>query len=295
VTAELVQRACTLPEQAGRSLSVWDCQELARQMVAEGVVSAISAETVRRILDRLELKPWRVHYWLTPKRPRDAAFYTTVEALGDLYTRVLAPGEVVLSVDEKTSLQPRPRAHPTRPARGKRPVQIEHEYRRDGATHLFAAFDTRSGRVYGQCHRRKRAAEFLAFLAHLDTQLAPEITRIHLVLDNLRTHKTAEVWAWLAAHPRFELHFTPVHCSWLNQVEQWFGILQRKRLRIAALASLADLEARLDQFIAEWNAHAHPFRWTTASFAKVLADQPQKEGPAAPVVIDPARPLPAAA
>jgi transposase len=295
VTAELVQRACTLPDQAGRSLSVWDCRELARQLVADGVVAAISAETVRRRLGRLALKPWRVHYWLTPKRPRDAAFYAIVKELCDLYTRRLVPGEVVLSVDEKTSLQPRPRCHPNRPAQRKRPVQIEHEYRRDGATHLFAAFDTRRGRVVGQCHRRKRAAEFLAFLDYLDEQLGPAFTRIHLVLDNLRTHKTQAVQAWLAAHPRFALHFTPVHCSWLNQVEQWFGLLQRKRLRLADFASLDDLEAKVDQFVVEWNAHAHPFRWTTASFAKVLPDQPQEEPPAAPVVIDPAPPLPAAA
>jgi hypothetical protein len=281
VTAELVQRACTLPTQAGRALSVWDCRELARQLVADGIVSTISAETVRRRLGRLALKPWRVHYWLTPKRPRDAAFYTTVKRLCDLYTRVLAPGEVVLSVDEKTSLQPRPRAHPTRPARAKAPVLVEHEYRRDGACHLFAAFDTRSGHVSGQCRRRKRAAEFLAFLAELDAQFGPEITRIHLVLDNLRTHKTADVQTWLAAHPRFEVHFTPVHCSWLNQVEQWFGILQRKRLRIADFATLAALEEELLAFVTEWNVHAHPFRWTTASFAKVLANQPAATEPLA--------------
>ncbi len=143
--------------------------------------------------------------------------------------------------------------------------------RRDGALNLFAAFDTRSGQVYGQGHRRKRTAEFVAFLAFLDGQFGPEITCLHLVLDNLRTHKTKAVQAWLADHPRFVLHFTPVHCSWLNQVEQWFGLLQRKRLRIVDFASWADLERKLRQFIAEWNEHAHPFRWTTASFAKVLA------------------------
>jgi len=295
VTAAAVQRACALPDQAGRSLSLWDCRELARQLVAEGVVAAISAETVRRLLDRLALKPWRYHYWLTPKQPRDAAFYDTVEELCDLYTRPLAPDERVLSVDEKTSLQPRPRLHPTRPPRAKSPALVEHEYRRDGALNLFAAFDTRSGRVSGQCHRRKRAAEFVAFLEHLDAQVGPEITRVHLVLDNLRTHKTKAVQAWQAAHPRFVLHFTPVHCSWLNQVEQWFGILPRKRLRIAAFASLADLHGKLLRFIAEWNEQAHPFRWTTASFAKVLAGRPAAVPPVTLVVPDPDPALPEAA
>jgi DDE superfamily endonuclease len=295
VTAEAVQRACALPDQAGRSLALWDCRELARQLVADGVVAAISAETVRRLLARLALKPWRFHYWLTPKAPRDAAFYAIVGELCDLYTRSLTPDEVVLSVDEKTSLQPRPRPHPTRPPRAKAPALVEHEYRRDGALNLFAAFDTRSGQVYGQCHRRKRAAEFVAFLDDLDAQLDPAVTRVHLVLDNLRTHKTKAVQAWLAAHPRFLLHFTPVHCSWLNQVEQWFGLLQRKRLRIAAFASWADLERKLLRFMAEWNAHAHPFRWTTASFAKVLAGRPEAAQPVELVVPEPVPALPKAA
>jgi transposase len=295
VTAAAVQLACALPERVGRSLSLWDCRELARQLVADGVVTAISVETVRRLPDRLDLKPWRYHYWLTPKAPRDAAFYATVEALCDLYTRPLAPEEVVLSVDEKTSLQPRPRVHPTRPPRAKTPALVEHEYRRDGALNLFAAFDTRGGRVYGQCYRRKRTTEFVTFLEHLDAQLDPAITRVHLVLDNLRTHKTKAVEAWLANHPRFVLHFTPVHCSWLNQVEQWFGLLQRKRLRIVDFASLEDLHRHLRRFIAEWNAHAHPFRWTTASFAKVLAGRPAAAEPITLVVPNAVPALPEAA
>jgi transposase len=295
VTAAAVQLACALPDRIGRSLALWDCRELARQLVADGVVAAISAETVRRLLDRLDLKPWRFHSWLTPKAPRDAAFYATVQELCDLDTRPLAPEEVVLSVDEKTSLQPPPRLHPTRPPRAKTPALVEHEYRRDGALNLFAAFDTRSGRVVGQGHRRKRAAEFVAFLEHLDAHLAPAITRVHLVLDNLRTHKTQAVRAWLAAHPRFVLHFTPVHCSWLNQVEQWFGLLQRKRLRIADFASWADLDRKLLRFIAEWNEYAHPFRWTTASFATVLAGRPESVPPVTLVVPDAVPALPEAA
>ena len=290
-----MQRVCALPDQAGRSLALWDCRELARQLVADGVVAAISAETVRRLLERLDLRPWRYHYWLTPKAPRDAAFDAIVEEVCDLYTRPLAPDELVLSVDEKTSVQPRPRPHPTRPPRAKAPALVEHEYRRDGALNLFAAFDTRSGRVYGQCHRRKRAAEFVAFLAFLDAQLGPAATRVHLVLDHLRTHKTGAVQAWLAAHPRFVLHFTPVHCSWLNQVEQWFGLLQRKRLKIADFASRDDLQRKVLGLITEWNEHAHPFRWTTASFAKVLAGRPEVTPPVALVVPDAATPLPEAA
>jgi hypothetical protein len=280
VAVHTVALACTLPDEAGRSLSQWDCPELARQLVADGVVTAISRETVRRILAGHALKPWRHHLWLHPKVPRDVAFFACVAALCLLLTRPLAPDEVVLSVDEKTSLQPPPRLAPTRPAQPKQPVQVEHEYRRDGALHLFAAFDSRTGRVIGQCHRRKRAAEFLAFLAHLDGQYGPEITHIHLLLDNLATHKTHAVRDWLAAHPRFVVHFTPVHCSWLNPVEQWFSLLQRKRLRIADFASLDDLHLKLRRFIGQWNARAHPFAWQRTSVAKVMAKAPAEFLPA---------------
>jgi transposase len=109
-------------------------------------------------------------------------------------------------------------------------------------------------------------------LEHLDAEIPAPIKTIHLVCDNARAHHGQQVCEWLNSHPRFVVHFTPVHCSWLNQVEQWFSILQRKRLRIVDFASTADLQAKLAQFIAEWNEVAHPFKWTTKSVAKVMAD-----------------------
>lgn len=261
MTAHLVQSACALPDQRGRSLSLWDCQELARHVVAAGVVDRISAETVRRRLAAHALKPWRFHDWLTPTQPRDGAFAPIVQELCDLYPRPLTSAGVVLGVDEKTSIQPRPRAK-TPAAVERAGAGVEGGEEVEGAVPPILVLD-------GQCHRRKRAAEFIAFLRFLDEHLDVAVTQVHLVRDNLRTHKTQ---AWLAAHPRFVLHFTPVHCSWLNQVEQWFALLTRKRLRLAAFASLDDLHLKLRRFISEWNTQAHPFRWTTASFAKVLAN-----------------------
>jgi transposase len=273
----VVRLACERPDPLGRSLSQWDCTELARQLIAEGIVEDISAATVRRILTAHQLKPWRHHVWLYPKRPREAAFYVTVSALIALYTRPLRADEIVLAVDEKTSLQPRPRLAPTRPAQPQhRPNRHEHEYKRAGALNLFAAFDTRSGHVYGQCYARKRQQEFIAFLEQLDREIAEDITTIHLVCDNVSTHHGREVCQWFVKHPRFVVHFTPVHCSWMNQVEQWFSILQRKRLRIVDFASKEDLHAKLMQFIVEWNEHAHPFNWSTQSVAKVMAAAPSK-------------------
>jgi transposase len=275
VAIHVVRLACERPDLLGRSLSQWDCTELARQLIAEGIVANISAATVRRILAAHQLKPWRQHVWLYPKQPRDAAFYATVSELIALYTRPLGPDELVLSVDEKTSLQPRPRQHPTQPAQPKNvPTRCEHEYKRAGALNLFAAFDTRSGKVYGQCYERKRQRECIAFLETLEAEIDERIRTIHLVCDNVSTHHGKEVRQWLAKHSRFVLHFTPVHCSWMNQVEQWFSILQRKRLRIVDFESKDHLRAKLDQFIKEWNQHAHPFNWSTKSVAKIMAAAP---------------------
>jgi hypothetical protein len=271
VALHVIDRACALPEQVGCSLSQWDCTELARQLVTEGIVAAISPQTIQRILARCRLKPWRSHYWLHPRTPRDAAFVQCVHDLADLYTRPLAPGELVLCLDEMTSIQPRHRRAPTRPARPGDPVQVEHEYERDGALQLFAAFDTRSGEVYAGQFRRKRQVECIRFLAHLDRLIPATVTTIHLIGDNVSVHHGKAVRAWLADHPRFRFHFLPVHCSWMNQVEQWFSILRRKRLRNVNFADLADLAAKITAFIDHWNATAHPFRWTTASFDKVLA------------------------
>jgi transposase len=272
VAVHLVKMACERPDTIGRSLSQWDCTELARLLEHEGIVDSISPETVRRILAHHKLKPWRHHLWLSPRTPRDAEFCARVSSIVDLYTRPLRDHERVLCVDEKTSLQPRSRLHTTRPAKPGVPNRVEHEYRRSGALNLLAAFDTRTGHVYGQCHARKRQHEFIAFLAHIDASIPTKITTIHIICDNARAHHGQDVRRWLISHPRFVMHFTPVHCSWLNQVEQWFSILQRKRLRIVDFASVGDLQAKLEQFMAEWNEVAHPFNWTTKSVAKVMAD-----------------------
>jgi hypothetical protein len=272
VAVHLVKLACERPDKLGRSLSQWDCTELARQLERDGIVEHISAETVRRILTHHKLKPWRHHLWLSPHTPRDAEFCARVADIVNLYTRSLQDDEMVLCLDEKTSLQPRPRLHATRPAKPGLPNLVEHEYRRVGALNLLAAFETRTGRVYGQCYGRKRQRELIAFLAHLEAEIPAAIQTIHIVCDNARAHHGKEVRRWLTSHPRFVVHFTPVHCSWLNQVEQWFSILQRKRLRIVDAASTADLQAKLMQFIVDWNTVAHPFHWTTKSVAKVMAD-----------------------
>lgn len=272
VAAHLIKLACELPDAAGRSLSLWTCAELARSLVRDGVVDTISPQSVQRILYSKRLKPWRVHYWLSPKTPRDEAFRAKVLELCDLYTRPLLSHERVLCLDEMTSLQPRTRTVATLPAQpGLVPVHLEHEYERKGAVNLFASFDTRSGEVIGLCRRRKRQVEFIELLEEIDRKTPASVTLIHLVCDNVSVHHGKRVRAWLESHPRFKMHFTPVHCSWMNQVEQWFSILRRKRLAAPNFADIAALEQAVLSFIAEWNELAHPFKWTKKSFEKVLA------------------------
>jgi transposase len=267
--------ACERPDPLGRSLSQGDCTELARQLVAEGVVEDLSAATIRRMLAAHHRKPWRHPGWLHPKGPRDAIVDATSAERIDLYTRPLAEDELVRSVAEKTSLPPRPRLSPTRPAQPRHlPRQDEHAYTRAGALTLFAAVETRSGHVYGKCCERKRQQEFIAFLAQLDWEIAAHVRTMHLVCDHVSTHHGKEVNRWLAKPPRCVVHFTPVHCSWLNHVEQWCSILQRKRLRVVDLTSKDHLRAKLEQCIHDWHQQAHPFNWSTKSVAKVMAEAP---------------------
>ena len=274
--------ACERPDPRGRSLSVWDCEQIARQLIRDKLVETISRETVRLRLARNRLKPWRYKMWLSAKVVRDAAFAARVQAICDLYTRPLAEDERVLCIDENTNLQPRPRLSKTLAAMPDCPVRVEHEYQRAGALNLFAAFDTRTGQVYGSLADRKRQAEFIDFLDQLDARIHASVRIVHVILDNLRMHTGKQVREWLRQHPRFIWHHPPVHCSWMNQVEQWFSILKRQRLRIVDFDSKAHLKDRILTFIAQWNERAHPFRWTKRSFEKILAkcSQNQAETPA---------------
>ena len=126
----------------------------------------------------------------------------------------------------------------------------------------------------GPCHPRKRQQEFIAFLEQLDAESAQPVTTIHLVCDTVRTHHGKEVRKWLAKHLRFILHFTPVHCSWMKQVEPWFSSLQRQRLRIADFDSKEPLQATIEQGMGEWNQPAPPCNWSAKSVAKVMAEVP---------------------
>ncbi|HML04527.1 MAG TPA: IS630 family transposase [Methanobacterium sp.] len=271
VAIHIIKIACEMPKLRNRSLDKWDCKEIADELVRTGVVDNISSETVRRILNNQKLKPWKHHMWLSEKEksPRDYEFCKRIREIIDIYFRQLELNECALSIDENTSIQARKRISELKAACPGKPVLCEHEYERKGALNLIAAFDTRTGVVYGKCYARKRQLEFINFLEYLDSQIPKEIIKIHVICDNVSTHKGKKVKKWLEANSRFVFHFTPVHCSWMNQIEQWFGILKRKRLTISHFDSKADLKNKLYSFISQWNEHAHPFKWNEKTRIKL--------------------------
>jgi hypothetical protein len=266
----VVKIACERPDDAGRSLSQWDCTEIARQPARDGVVPSISAATVRQVLLHRRPKPWRQKMWPPPKVPRDAAVAARVQGTCDLDTRPLGPGEAVLCADEMTGLQPRPRESKTLATRRGQPTRVGHEYGRCGALDLLAAFDARTGKVSAMTARKRRTG-LIALLGQLDRETPAPVGAIHIALDNVRMHKGEQVQAWLAKHPRFVFHHPPVHWSRVDQVEQWSGIVERERLRIADLADKGRLAERLMAFVREWSEIAHPANWTSKSVAKVMA------------------------
>ena len=141
------------------------------------------------------------------------------------------------------------------------PEKRTHDYVRNGTTSLFAAFNIADGTVISSLHRRHRSIEFKKFLAKIDASVPADLA-VHLICDNYGTHKTAAVKTWLAAHPRFQIHFTPTYSSWLNQVERFFGFVTEDLLQRSHHDSVQQLEADIRSWIKDWNTHPKPFIWT---------------------------------
>jgi transposase len=245
-TARIV--ALTLkPPPAG--VTHWSSRDLAEYV-------GVSHMTVHRI--------WRAHA-LQPHRVETFKFSTDPDAETKIYDVVglyLRPptNAVVLSVDEKTQIQALSRTQPLLPMRPGLPARRTHDYRRNGLTSLYAAFNITSGEVVGACHPRHTAVEFLEFLQ----VVARRYPRgdLHVILDNSSTHSTPAVRDWLVAHPRVQFHFTPTGASWLNLVEVWFSILTRKSVRRGSFDTVRALVTHIRRYIETWNDHPKPFVWT---------------------------------
>jgi transposase len=218
--------------------------------------TGMSQSAVSRIWRAFGLKP---HLVETFKLSPDPLFVEKVRDIVGLYVN---PPEaaLVLCVDEKTQIQALDRTSPVLPLRPGLPERRTHDYLRGGTTNLYAALDVASGHVIADMTERHRAVEFRRFL-NLINRSVPQDLDIHLVVDNVSTHKTPEIQRWLLRHPRFHLHFTPTYSSWINLVERWFAELTNKWLRRGTHRSTKELESAIEHWIGRWNEEPKPFVW----------------------------------
>jgi transposase len=216
----------------------------------------VGVSVVHRVLAAESIKPHRFRYW---KSSTDPEFEPKMLAVIGLYLNPPA-NAVVLSVDEKTSIQALDRTQPRLPMKPHRIERLSHEYKRNGTASLLAALEVHSGQVQGQSIRRNNSETFIRFLRRL-LQAYPD-KDLYVVLDNGSSHRSKKTLAWVAKNKRLHLKFTPTHASWLNQIEIWFGILTRKVVRRGIFKSREELVAKLMDFIEAYNKQARPFEWT---------------------------------
>jgi hypothetical protein len=291
--ATVVALACELPAQRAQPLSRYSTGDLARLIAEHPAAPPLSRSTIGRILARHVLKPWRYRSWLYP---RDPDFAAKAGRVLDLYAGVwegqpLGPDDAVLSADEKTSIQARGRCHPGTPPGPGAGQRVEHEYARGGALAYLAAWDVRAGGVIGRCEATTGKA---AFGRLVDQVMAAEpyrsAKRVFWIVDNGSSHRGAAAAAALQErYPQVILVHLPIHASWLNQIEIYFSIIQRKVLTPNDFANLAAVAERLRAYAALSNDTAVPFDWrfTRADLEARLAELP--------VALPIAGPLPVAA
>lgn len=258
--------------------SQWSHAMIAAHLGGRGLV--ISPATVGRVLAEARVRPHKVRGWLN--RAGDPSFWIRAGAVCRLYLNP-PPGTVLLSIDEKTGIQAKSRKHPQIPAVPGRDARREFEYVRHGTISIIAAMNVTTGQVIAERINRNDSATFTGFLAMLSQMIPPHL-RIHLIMDNGSSHTSAVTRAWLAAHPRFAVTYTPKHASWLNMIEQWFGVLARRLLRRGDFTSRDHLEAQITTFTIRYNKHARPYRWNydaDADHARYLERHPGTE-PALP-------------
>jgi transposase len=283
--AAVVALACQLPATTGVPLSRWTAPELAAELRAQGLASPISSSSVLRILAEHPVKPWRYQSWVFPRDPDFAARAAVILGLQGYYQgQRLRPGDRVISVDAKPSIQARARCHATGPPGRGRPVRVEHEYGRAGALALLAALDVHTGKVFASCPPATGITPFMALMgqvmSHEPYASAP---RVFVIVDNGSDHRGQAAARRLRdAWPNAIMIHTPVHASWLNQVEIFFSIVQKKVLRPNDFASTAQLAATLLAFIARYNHTARPFNWkfTAADLTGLLQRINARQEPA---------------
>jgi hypothetical protein len=247
-------------------LSRLSISEIRQHVITQGLVAEISGATLWRWLSSDALRPWQHRTWIFP---RDPNFAVKAGPILDLYERVwegapLGANDYVISADEKTSIQARRRKHPTLPPASKRPMRVEHEYFREGAWTYLAAWDVHRARLFGRCEVKSGIAPVDRLVSEVMGQEPyKSARRVFWIMDNCSSHRGQKAANRLRDKwPNAILIHTPVHASWLNQVEIYFSIVQRKALTPNDFASLAELEQPLLAFQCHYERTASPFKWT---------------------------------
>ncbi len=258
--------ACELPARSGVPLSRWSRADLRRAVLEQGLVAEISGTTIWRWLSADAIRPWRHRSWIFP---RDPDFAVKAGRILDLYQRrwagpPLSAREYVLCADEKTSIQARRRKHPSLPPTPGRPMYVEHEYARAGAWAYLAAWDVHRAKVFGRCERKTGIGPFERLVAQvMRHEPYRSARRVFWIVDNGSAHRGQKARVRLhATWPNLVLVHTPIHASWLNQIEIYFSIIQRKVLTPNDFSGLAAVRDRLLQFQHHYEQVATPFQWT---------------------------------
>jgi transposase len=286
VRAQATAVACSQPQAEGVPLARWSYAEIAQRLVALGVVVSIATSTIGRWLRAERIKPWRYHLWQRVRDPRFLELAKPVLRLYELAQVLYQAGVWVVCTDEKTSIQARDGIDDPQPVTAGHPQHIAARYERRGAVQLFAGLSVAEGQAFGCCRERHCFVDFQAFI--LDVLVVEAVRRgvrmICLILDNGPTHAPKQLEAWLAEQQalrqwpfEIKLFWLPKYASWLDQVEIWFSILQRKVLSPNHFESVAHLKRVLLEFIQHYNRTAKPIQWsyTIAKLEKKFGDETQ--------------------
>jgi transposase len=236
-------------ESAPKDSTHWSTRTLAER-------HGISRQTVSEIWRAFGLKPWRQDEFKVSPDP------DLIEKIRDLVGLYMSPpvAAAVFAVDEKPQIQALNRSAPTLPMLPTTPAKATHDYERNGTLDLFAALEIATGQVITDLRKSHTAKDFIAFLNKINRQVPAELD-VHVILDNLSTHKTPEVHAWLLRHKRFHFHFTPTYGSWMNLVERWFSALTTKKLQRSAHRTVEALATDIRDWVQTWNENPRPFVW----------------------------------
>lgn len=257
--------ACELPHERGVPLSRLSTSDLQREAIRQGLVAEIGQTTLWRWLSEDAIRPWSYRSWIFP---RDPAFAEKAGRILDLYEgrwrgKCLSLNDFIISADEKTSIQCRQRKYPTQAPAPGRAMRVEHEYERRGAWAYLAAWDVRRARIFGRCERQTGIAPFERLVAEVMAQKPySHAQRVFWIVDNGSSHRGQScVERFQKRWPNTVVVHTPVHASWLNQVEIYFSVVQRKALQPNDFSSLEEVEDRLLGFQRYYEEVARPFQW----------------------------------